>query len=204
MSREDKFYKLATTLPVAEKKDIRDERSIPELEKIAALRDEGRVQDAVDYGKGLARMHPDSDLPPFMVAYMYYQRDFPNEALEVALEALKRVPRKYRLYAVAGLAELDRGNTEEALVWLCRSVLAQCAVRDFQEADPFLYLAHAADLLDLSAEADALFEMADAIEPGRSRLFGEPLTQLAAIKASWAQEPFRRALSHIVAEHLQA
>jgi hypothetical protein len=54
------------------------------------------MQDAIDYGKALMKMYPSFDLIPFMIAYIYYQKDFPQEALQVAVDAIPRCPRKYR------------------------------------------------------------------------------------------------------------
>ncbi len=197
MSREEKFFRMSTTLPFEEVKDPRDETSVPELVHVAQMRDAGNVQDAIDYAKSLMKMYPDNDLIPFMVAYIYYQRHFPDEALEIAVDAIPRCPRKYRLYSVAGLAEFDRGRLPEALVWWARSVVAQCTVTDFQEHDPFLHLAHAAEIAGSKLEADALFTMSDAIEPNKMRLDSESLANLSAIKNSWAREPFLRVIQHI-------
>src|SRR5690348_10504130 len=133
MNRAEKFFQMCTTLPFEENKDDRDERAVPEIVHVAELRDAGNMQDAIDYGKALIKMYPNFDLIPFMISYIYYQRDFPQEAFQVAVDAIPRCPRKYRLYAVAGLAEFKRGHLPEALVWWTRSVIAQCSVVDYQE-----------------------------------------------------------------------
>ncbi len=204
MSRDDKFIHMATTLPYEEVKDTRNETSIPELVQVAEMRDAGNVQEAIDYARSLMKMYPDNDLIPFMIAYIYYQRHFPDEALQVAVDAIPRCPRKYRLYSVAGLAELDRGRLPEAIVWWSRSVVAQCTVADFQEYDPFLYLAHTAEIVEAKQEAAALFTMADAIEPGQIRLDGETLAGLAGIKRSWARAPLLQVLRQIEQEYLHS
>lgn len=202
MSRQDKFFRMSTTLPYPEVKDDRDETSIPELAHVAELRDAGNVQDAIDYGKSLMKMYPDNDLIPFMIAYIYYQRQFPDEAMAIALDAIPRCPRKYRLYSVAGLAEFDRGHLPEALVWWARSIVAQCTVTDFQEYDPFLYMAHAAEIINAKREADVFFTMADAIEPERVRLEDDDIERLRAVRSSWAKEAFRRVLKHVDQQYL--
>ncbi len=202
MSRDDKFIHMATTLPYEEVKDTRDETSIPELAQVAEMRDAGSVQAAIDYAKSLMKMYPDNDLVPFMIAYIYYQRHFPEEALQVAVEAIPRCPRKYRLYSVAGLAELDRGRLPEALVWWARSVVAQCTVTDFQEYDPFLYLAHAAEVVGARKQAEMFFTMADAIEPDKIRLDDETVGMLSTLKNSWARAPLIRLLQQIERDYL--
>lgn len=204
MSRDEKFIRMATTPPFEEVKDTRNETSIPELVQVAEMRDAGNVQEAIDYARSLMKMYPDNDLIPFMIAYIYYQRHFPDEALQVAVDAIPRCPRKYRLYSVAGLAELDRGRLPEAIVWWSRSVVAQCTVADFQEYDPFLYLAHTAEIVEAKQEAAALFTMADAIEPGQIRLDGETLAGLAGIKRSWARAPLLQVLRQIEQEYLHS
>lgn len=202
MNRAEKFFHMSTTLPLEEIKDERDETSIPELAHVAELRDAGNVQDAIDYGKSLMKMYPDNDLVPFMIAYIYYQRQFADEALEIAREAIPRCPRKYRLYSVAGLAEFDRGHLPEALVWWARSIVAQCTVKDFQEYDPFLYMAHTAEIINAKREADVFFTMTDAIEPERVRLEEDVIERLRAIRSSWAREPLRRVLKHVDQQYL--
>ncbi len=197
MDREEKFYNMCISLPFEEIKDNRDERSIPELVHIAELRDTGNVMDAIEYAKSLMKMYPDNDLIPFMIAYIYYQRKFADEALEMAVEAIPKCPRKYRLYSVAGLAEFDRGRIPESLVWWSRSTIAQCQVTDFQEHDPFLYLAHVAEILDAQKAAQALFTMSDAIEPGKLRLDEPSLGKLGKISQLWAAKPTRRVIDYI-------
>jgi tetratricopeptide (TPR) repeat protein len=203
MSREEKFFRMSINLPFEEVKDERDETSIPELEHVANLRDAGNVQDAIDYGKALMKMYPDNDLIPFMIAYIYYQRHFPDEALEIAADAILHCPRKYRLYSVAGLAEFDRDNLPEALVWWARSVVAQCTVTDYQEYDPFLHMAHAAELIGAKAQADVFFTMSDVIAQDTMRLDQPAIDQLTGIKSSWARDPYRRVIEHIEATYLR-
>lgn len=203
MDREEQFFRMSINLPFEEVKDERDETSIPELVHVAELRDAGNVKDAIDYGKALMKMYPDNDLIPFMIAYIYYQRHFPDEALEIAVDAIPQCPRKYRLYSVAGLAEFDRGKLPEALVWWTRSVIAQCEVTDYQEYDPFLYLAHAAELIGADAQAGVFFSMTDAIEQGGMRLDETSIEQLAALKSSWARDPYRRVIEHIETTYLR-
>jgi hypothetical protein len=197
MSRADKFFQMCTTLPFEEERDERNEHAVPEIVHVAELRDAGNMQDAIDYGRALIKMYPNFDLIPFMVSYIYYQKEFPQEAFQVAVDAIPRCPRKYRLYAVAGLAEFKRDHLAEALVWWSRSVIAQCTMTDFQEAEPFLHLAHAAEVVGSKREAEMLYTMADAIEQGAHRLEGPALGQLSDLRDSWAREPFQRVLKHI-------
>lgn len=204
MSKEDKLFEMATTLPFQEEKDERDESSIPELLRVAELRDEGSAQEAIDYGKALIKMYPDNDLIPFMLAYIYYQRHFPDEALQIAIEAIPKCPRRYRLYSVAGLAEYDKDRLPEALVWWTRSVIAQCEVVDYQEADPFLYLAHIAQILGSKRQADVFFAMVDAIEPNTYRLPAADIEKLQAFKNSWARKPAEKVLSYVEDNYLHA
>jgi hypothetical protein len=196
MSREDKFVTMCTTLPFPEELDNRDERSVPELKTVAELRDKGQPQEAFDYAASLMKMYADLDLIPFMIAYMYYQRKYPDEALKIAVDAIPKCPRRYRLYSVAGLAELDRGKLPEAAVWWSRSVIAQCTVTDFQDHDPFLHLAHAAEILGME-QAETFFTMSDAIETSRLRLDAESINLLSGIKTSWARKPLMNVLKHI-------
>ncbi len=204
MGRAEKFINMCTTLPFDEVKDERDESTIPELVHVAELRDAGNMQDAIDYGKALIKMYPNFDLIPFMIAYIYYQKDFPQEALQIAVEAIPRCPRRYRLYSVAGLAEFRRGRLPEALVWWSRSVIAQCSIVDFQESDPFLHLAHAAEIIGAKREAEMLFTMTDAIEQGGPRLSQADLQQLAELRTSWAREPLAQVLKHIDERYLHS
>ncbi len=202
MTKADKFFQMATTLPFEESKDERDEGSVPEIVHVAELRDAGNMQDAIDYGNSLIKMYPTFDLLPFMVAYIYYQKDFPQEALQVAVQSIPQCKRRYRLYAVAGLAEFKRGNLPEALVWWSRSVIAQCQVVDFQESEPFLHLAHAAELINAKREATMLFTMTDAIEQGGLRLSEAEIAGLSTIGASWVKEPLKSVLKHIDEQYL--
>ena len=201
MSKEDKFFQMATTLPFDEQKDERDETSIPELVRVAELRDQGSAQEAIDYGKALIKMYPDNDLIPFMLAYIYYQRHFPDEALQIAIESIPKCPRKYRLYSVAGLAEYDKDRVPEALVWWSRSVIAQCKVVDFQEVDPFLHLAHIAKILGAKHESEVFFAMVDAMEPGVRLSEGE-ISKLEIVKKSWASKPTVQVLKHLEEKYL--
>lgn len=202
MSKAEKFVAMCTTLPFEEVKDERDETAVPELVHVAELRDAGNLQDAINYGTSLMKMYPNFDLIPFMIAYIYYQKEFPVEALQVAVESIPRCPRRYRLYSVAGLAEFARGHVPEALVWWCRSVIAQCTVLDFQESDPFLYLAHAAGLIGAKRESEVLFTMADAIESGANRLSPEATDALDEIRDSWVKQPLLQVLREIDKHYL--
>jgi hypothetical protein len=200
--KADRFIKMCTALPFEEIKDERDESSVPELIHVAELRDAGSTQDAIDYANSLMKMYPDNDLVPFMVAYIYYQKQFPREAMQTAVGAIPKCPRKYRLYSVAGLAELDSGHLAEAIVWWCRSVIAQCSVLDFQEHDPFLYLAHGAEVLGARREMTAFFTMTDSIDPKRPRLEPDEVERLASVKSTWIHDPFLKVLQHIEANYL--
>ena len=202
MSREDRFFKLSTTLPYPERSDERDESSVPELANVVELYESGSAQGAIEYGSSLMKMYPDNDLIPYLLATIYHQRNFPDEALEIAVDAIPQCPRRYRLYAMAGLAEFDRGRLAEALVWWSRSVVAQCAVMDFQEYRPFLHLAHTAEIIDARREADMFFTMTDAMADDRPRLQEHVVERLAAIRGSWVARPLARVLQHLDQEHL--
>jgi tetratricopeptide (TPR) repeat protein len=203
MDRYEQFYHMCTTLPLPEEKDERGENSVPELAKVAELRDSGNVRHAIEYAEGLMKLYPDHDLIPFMIAYMYYQKELPEEAHQVATEAMEKCPRKYRLYSVAGLAEFARGRLPEALVWWSRSVVAQCQMVDFQEYDPFLHLAHAALAIGAKREAASFFEISDAIARDTLRLSPANEARLAPIAGSWYVESLRRALQEINTKYLR-
>ncbi len=201
MSASDKaarFLRMAVTLPIEEIKDERDETDIPEISQVAELRDSSSMQEAIEYGTAIMKMFPDIDLIPFMIAYMYYQKDYPKRAIEVALEAIPRCKRKFRLYSVIGLAEFSQGHLPEALVWWARSVVAQCKVVDFQEEDPFLHLAHAASVIGADEEAKVYFAVADAIVPERRRLTPDEVDRLLPLRNHWSKEPLKQVLRHII------
>jgi tetratricopeptide (TPR) repeat protein len=204
MSRADKFFQMSTQLPLEEIKDERDEHAIPELTHVAVLRDAGNMQDAIDYATSLSKMYPDYDLIPFMIAYIYYQKEFPQEAIRTALDAIPTCKRKYRLYSVVGLAEFAQNNLENALVWWSRSVIAQCVVADYQEADPFLHLAHVAEAVGARQESQVLFTMVDAIEPDSPRLGETEETQFRALKKSWVKDPLVKVIKYIDANYLHS
>lgn len=197
MKREDKFYQMCTELPLPEEKDERDEGTVPELAEVARLRDSGNFQAAVDYGRALIKMFPDFDLVYYITAYIYYQKEYPIEARTVALEGIPQCKRHYRLYAVTGLAEFDLDRLPEALVWWCRSLVAQCEVVEYQDHDPFLHLAHAAEIVGAKREAQTLFQMTDAIETGGYRLTDDALERLGVLRRSWARDPFKQAIQQI-------
>jgi tetratricopeptide (TPR) repeat protein len=203
MDRGEQFYHMCTTLPLPEEKDERDENSVPELIRVAELRDSGNIQHAIEYAEGLMKLYPDNDLIPFMIAYMYYQKDLPEEARQIATEAMEKCPRKYRLYSVAGLAEFARGRLPEALVWWSRSAVAQCQMVDFQEYDPFLHLAHAALAIGAKHEAASFFEISDAIARDTLRLSPATEARLAPVAGSWYAEPLLRTLQEIDTEYLR-
>ncbi len=198
MEREDKFYQACLTLPLPEERDGRGERSVPELAEVAELRDNGNFQAAIDYGKALIRMYPDFDLIYYMIAHIYYQKEHPAEAKQMALEGIKECRRRYRLYAVAGMAEFDMGKLPEALVWWSRSIMAQCEVVEYQDHDPFLHLAHAADIVGAKRPSETLFQMSDTIEPGGYRLTSDALMKLSPLRKSWVAEPFKLVVKDLV------
>jgi hypothetical protein len=204
MSREEQFIKKCITLPFEEKKDDRDEMTVPELAKVARLRDEGSFQESIDYGQALIKMYPDFDLIPFMLAYIYYQKDFPLEARKLAVEAIPKCARKYRLYSVAGLAEFIQDKLPEAIVWWAWSTIAQCTISDFQEYDPFLYLAYAAEIIGAQREADIFFTMVDAIESSQPRLDDSALKRLSALNNSWVRKPLIQVLKYIDKQYLHS
>jgi hypothetical protein len=160
------------------------------------------MQDAIDYGVALMKMYPDNDLIPFMIGYIYFQKQFPKEAMQMAINSIPKCPRKYRLYSLAGLAEYDQGHLPEAIVWWSRSVIAQCTVADFQEFDPFMYLGHAADLVGAKREAQLLYAMVDAIEVSKPRVDPDELGRLSPIVSSWIAEPFRSVLAELDTKYL--
>jgi hypothetical protein len=201
MSRTDKFYEMCTTLPVDEIRDDRDEAYLPELVEIARLRDSGALEDAIEYGLAITKMFSDFDLPYYMVSHIYFQRRKPEKALELALDAIGSCPRKYRLYSVVGLAEFDQQHLANALVWWCRSILAQGLVSDYQEYEPFLHLSYAADAAKASGASKVLLTMVDAIEPDSPRLSKEYTEPLTGIKGHWARPPFRKAIEQIVTQY---
>ncbi|MGF1506775.1 MAG: tetratricopeptide repeat protein [Chloroflexi bacterium] len=201
MSRADKFYRMCTTLPADEDYDDRDETYVPELVEVAKLRDSGALNDAIAYGKSIQKMYPDYDLIAYMVAHIYFQQQQPKEAMDVALAAIRDCKRKYRLYSVVGLAEYDIDNVANALVWWCRSVVAQGLVSDFQEYDPFLHLSYAAEMTRANKEARILMTMVDAIEPQSPRLNDSYLEKMQSVRTSWARAPFVKAIEHIVEQY---
>lgn len=201
MSRADKFYRMCTTLPADELWDERDETFVPELVDIAKRRDSGALDEAIEYGNAIVKMYPDYDLVYYMVAHIHFQRDDPAAAMQLALEGIPNVQRKYRLYAVAGLAEYDRGRLANALVWWCRSVVAQALVSDFQEYEPYLHLGAAAELLRMDEEMRIMTTMVDAIEPQVAPLSPAYLQRMDALRSMWVKAPFTRALSHIVDQY---
>lgn len=203
ISQADRFYKMCTTLPYDESIDERDEKTVPELAILADLRDSGKVQEALGYGTALMKMYPTFDLIPFMLGYMLYQNHDLDKAFEICTAAIRRgCPRNYRLYSVSGLIEFERNKLEEAVVWWCRSVIAQAVVKDFQEYDPFLHLAHTAQIVGANEEELVLFTMTDAIEPQGPRLQGVYIARLRAMEDSWARPPLVKALDYIVNTHL--
>ncbi len=204
MSREEQFIKKCATLPFEEKKDDRDEGTVPELAKVAQYRDSGDFQEAIEYGQALIKMYPDFDLIPFMLAYIYYQKEFPIEARKLAVEAIPKCSRKYRLYSVAGLSEFAQGKIPEALVWWSWSIIAQCSVSDFQEYDPFLYLAYAAETVGAQREADIMFTMVDAIESSQPRLDDADLRRLEALNDHWVRSPLVQVIKYIDQRYLHA
>ncbi len=200
--KSERFVNMCINLPFDEVKDDRDENSIPELKHVADLRDEGNMQDAIDYGISLMKMYPDNDLIPFMIGYIYYQKQFPKEAMQMAINAIPKCPRKYRLYSLAGLAEFDQGHLPEAVVWWSRSVIAQCKTQDFQEYDPFLHLAHAAEAVNATREAQLLFTMTDAIEQSQPRLDQPEVAKISTVRQSWVAEPLVKVLHELDNKYL--
>jgi len=196
--KAEKLFRMATNLPFEEVRDDRDETSVPELAQVAELRDTGNYQDAIGYAEALMKMYPNNDLVPFMIAYMYYQREYPEKAIEIAVEAIPRCPRKYRLYSVAGLAQFGMGRLPEAIVWWSRSVVAQCGILDFQEEDPFLHLAHAASVVGETRLAEKFFNMVDSIDQGKRRLKPHEVDPLIPLRKHWSRDPLVRVLQHIV------
>ena len=202
--KAQRFYAMCTTLPFEEQRDDRDEDSVPELRRVAELRDSGSMQDAIDYGKALMKMYPNNDLIPFMIGYIYYQAEFPKEAMQLAVNAIPNCPRKYRLYSLAGLAEFAQSHLAEALVWWSRSVIAQCTVEDYQEYDPFMHLGCAAETIGRSHEAQMLFSVTDAIEASAPRLDAAAADRIAVIRKMWVQEPLADVLHFLDEKYLHA
>jgi tetratricopeptide (TPR) repeat protein len=200
--KAERFVSMSITLPFEEVKDERGEDSVPELRHVAELRDAGNMQDAIDYGMSLMKMYPDNDLIPFMIGYIYYQKQFPREAIQLAINAIPNCPRKYRLYSLAGLGEFEQNHMPEALVWWSRSIIAQCIVVDYQEYDPFLHMAHAAQAIDAKREAQLLYTMTDAIEASTPRLDGPAAQKVAGIRTTWVAKPLGEVLHHLDEKYL--
>lgn len=187
--KAQRFFTMCTTLPFEELRDERGEDSVPELRHVAELRDSGNMQDAIDYGMSLMKMYPDNDLIPFMIGYIYYQKQFPREAMQLAVNSIPNCPRKYRLYSLAGLAEFEQSHLDESLVWWSRSIIAQCTVIDYQEYDPFMHMGCAAETIGRKREAQLLFTMTDAIEASAPRLDSTAAQKISAIRSMWVLEP---------------
>ena len=204
MSRSEQFFAACTTLPFPEVRDKRGEDSLPELERVSDLVSEGRPIDAIEYGKGLARHYPDVDSIPVIIATLLIETDKAEEVVALVSEAIHNCPRKYRLYSVAGQAELALDNLVNALVWWSRSVIAQCQVIEYQERPPFFHLAHAALVLGARREAKALFAMSSAIDPAAPHLSPDLEDRLEPLATMWAAEPLRQVLTHIEATYLHS
>lgn len=200
--KAQRFFAMCTSLPFEEVMDNRGEDSVPELRHVAELRDSGNMQDAIDYGRSLMKMYPDNDLIPFMIGYIYYQRQFPREAMQLAVNSIPNCPRKYRLYSLAGLAEFEQNHLAEAMVWWSRSIVAQCTVVDYQEYDPFMHMGAAAEIIGRKREAQLLFTMTDAIEASGPRVDGVAAQKLASVRNLWVAEPLADVLHHLDEKYL--
>jgi hypothetical protein len=122
--------------------------------------------------------------------------------MQLAVNAVPKCPRKYRLYSVAGLAEFEQGHLPEAFVWWSRSIVAQCTVSDFQEYDPFLHMAHVAGILGAKREAQLLYTMTDAIEASAPRLDEASVQKIATVADSWVAQPLLKVLQVLDTQYL--
>lgn len=197
MSREEQFVTACTTLPYPETHDPRGENSVPELQYLSTQLDEGHVEYAIEYGRGLIRHFPNNDLVATVVGTLLIQQDREEEVTTLLRGSLPMCPRKYRLYSMAGQADMARDRLANAHVWWSRSAIAQCRVNDYQVHLPFYHLAHAAIVLDAFHEAEALFEMSAVIEPNAPRFSPALEERLEPIRYQWIAEPLFQVLQHI-------
>lgn len=202
MSRAEQFIAACTTLPYPEIRDERGETSVPELKFLSARLDQGMVDEAVEYGRGLARHFPDNDLVAAIVGSLLIRQDRVEEVTNLLRGSLARYPRKYRLYSMAGQADMARDRLANASVWWSRSVIAQCEVHDYQVHLPFYHLAHAAIVLEAFHEAEALFEMSSYIEPNAPHFSPTLEERLEPIRYHWMADPLFQVLQHIEATYL--
>jgi hypothetical protein len=202
MNRDEQFYQACTTLPYPEVRDERDETSVPELERLSVKLEEGQRDNAIGYGQGLMRHYPDNDLVPTAVGTLLTQQNRAQEVGDLLRAALPRCPRRYRLYAMAGQADLALNHLANASVWWSRSVIAQCQVIDYQVYTPFYNLAHVAVVLDAFYEAESLLAMSSAIAPDAPH-FSPTLEEiLEPLRLQWVAEPLRRVLQHTEEKYL--
>ena len=73
---------------------------------------------------------------------------------------------------------------------------------DYQEVDPFLYLAHTAQILGARRQADVYFSMVDAIEHSQMRLTPDEVGKLDGLRDSWAKKPVLDVLKHVEENYL--
>lgn len=202
MTRSEQLFMACTSLPYPEVRDERDETSVPELEHLSAKAAEGLREDAIEYGRGLMRHYPDSDLIPAQVGMLLALQNRAYEVSELLRTVLPRCPRRYRLYAMAGQADLALNRLANAAVWWSRSVIAQCHVIDYQVYTPFYNMAHVALVLDAYHAAESFLAMSAAITPSAPHLSPALEAQLEALRQMWVAEPLRRVVEHVEANYL--
>jgi hypothetical protein len=172
------------------------------LEYLVAKLDAGQRFEAIEYGLGLTRHYPDNDLVPTIVGTLLTQQGMPDAVEGVVRNALPHCPRRYRLYAMAGQADLAQNRLANAAVWWSRSAVAQCQVIDYQVFTPFYNLAHAALVLDAYHEAESFLAMSAAIDPEAPHLSQDLEALLEPLKRYWVAEPLLRVLQHIEVNYL--
>lgn len=202
MDRVEQFFNACTQLPYPEQRDERSEDSVPELLKLSSKLDRGQAQAAIEYGMGLIRHFPDLDLIPTIVGTLLIQQGQPEEVTDLLRASLPRCPRRYRLYSMAGQADLAKYHLANASVWWSRSAIAQVEVIDYQVHTPFYHLAHVALVLDLLREAEAFFAMSSAINPRAPHLNPDLEEILFPIRQQWVAEPLSRVLARIETTYL--
>jgi hypothetical protein len=75
-------------------------------------------------------------------------------------------------------------------------------VVDYQEYDPFMHMAYAAETIGAKREAQLLFTMTDAIEASAPRVDEPAAQKIAAVKSHWVAEPLAKVLQHLDERYL--
>lgn len=203
-SRTEQFYAACVNLPFPEAKDERGEENVPELTRVSSLLDEGRTIQAVGYARGLIRHFPGLDIPAVIAGTLVMNSGRPQDVVDIVRTALPEVPRRYRLYSLAGQAEFALGNLANACVWWSRSAIAQCMVSDYQVHTPFFYMAHVAVVVGAFHQAGSFLAMSSAIEPTAPRLLGDLEEYMEPLGTHWAAGPLKMALEYIEHNYMQS